>query len=156
MIKRIISGDKRVKDFITKLIKEYNVQRNNLFITLKKKLYHKNSRSKPHQSLPSVASHKTPRYYPFTTSPWKSLHHGPLNAPQHPFRKPFQTSRQCVLSMNHRIIRVNMKCEKNGRYPMLSLFWINRPGRAGIINTEDSQMSRLHFEFHHTCQYFFR
>ena len=34
-----IGNEERVKDFITRLIKEYNVQRNNLFITLKKQLY---------------------------------------------------------------------------------------------------------------------
>jgi len=44
-----IGNDERVKDFIIKLIKEYNVQRNNLFITLKKKFYGKDSRSNPHQ-----------------------------------------------------------------------------------------------------------
>jgi predicted Zn finger-like uncharacterized protein len=42
-------NDERIKDFISKLILEYNVQRNNLFITLKKKLYRKNSRSIPPQ-----------------------------------------------------------------------------------------------------------
>lgn len=41
-----IGNDERVKYFITKLILEYNVERNNLFITLKKKLCGKNSRSK--------------------------------------------------------------------------------------------------------------
>ena len=34
-----IGNDKRVTDFITKLIKEYNVQRNNISITLKKNAY---------------------------------------------------------------------------------------------------------------------
>ena len=38
-----IGNDERVKDFITKLVLEYNVERNNLFITLKKKLCGKNS-----------------------------------------------------------------------------------------------------------------
>jgi hypothetical protein len=33
-----IGNDERVIDFITKLIRVYNVQRNNLFIILKKKL----------------------------------------------------------------------------------------------------------------------
>jgi len=35
-------NEERVKYFITKLILEYNVERNNLFITLKKKLCGKN------------------------------------------------------------------------------------------------------------------
>lgn len=43
-----IGNDERVKDFITNLIKEYNVQKNNLFITLKKKIYRKNFLSGPH------------------------------------------------------------------------------------------------------------
>ena len=34
-----IGNDKRVTDFITNLIKEYNVQRNNISITLRKKAY---------------------------------------------------------------------------------------------------------------------
>lgn len=51
-----IGNEERVKDFITKLIKEYNVQRNSLFITLKKKLYRKNSRSNPSKPLPKIAS----------------------------------------------------------------------------------------------------
>ena len=38
-----IGNKERVKDFITRLIKEYNVQRNNLFITLKKQLYKDNT-----------------------------------------------------------------------------------------------------------------
>jgi len=41
-------SDERVTEFITKLIKEYNVQRKNLFINLKKKLYRKNFLSNPH------------------------------------------------------------------------------------------------------------
>jgi hypothetical protein len=52
-----IGNDERVKDFITKLIKEYNVQRNNLFIILKKKLCRRNLRSNPHKPLTSIASH---------------------------------------------------------------------------------------------------
>jgi len=43
-----IGNDKRVTDFITKLIKEFNVQKNNLFITLKKKVCRKKFLSKPH------------------------------------------------------------------------------------------------------------
>ena len=42
-----IGKDERVKDFITNLIKVYNVQRNNLFITLKKEFYPNNSRLNP-------------------------------------------------------------------------------------------------------------
>ena len=52
-----IGIDERVKYFITKLIKEYNVQRNNLFITLKKKLCSRNLRSNPHKPTPTIASH---------------------------------------------------------------------------------------------------
>lgn len=55
-----IGNDERVKDFITKLIKEYNVQRNNLFITLKKKFYSKNYRSTPNKPSPPLASNKSP------------------------------------------------------------------------------------------------
>jgi predicted Zn finger-like uncharacterized protein len=51
-----IGNDERVSDFIFRLIKEYNVQRNNLFITLKKKLYHKNSRSNSSIPFPSRVS----------------------------------------------------------------------------------------------------
>jgi c-di-GMP-binding flagellar brake protein YcgR len=51
-----ISNEERVKDFITKLVKEYNVQRNNLFITLKKKFYRGNSRSNHSKLLPPLSS----------------------------------------------------------------------------------------------------
>jgi len=40
-----VGNDQRVKDFITNLIKEYNVEKNNLFITLKNKFYRGNSQS---------------------------------------------------------------------------------------------------------------
>lgn len=49
-----IGNDERVKDFITKLVLEYSVQRNNLFITLKKQLCGKNSPSNPGRPMPSV------------------------------------------------------------------------------------------------------
>ena len=52
-----IGDDERVEGFITKLIKEYNVQRNNLYITFKKKFYDKNSRSNSHKSIPAAFSH---------------------------------------------------------------------------------------------------
>ena len=39
-----IGNDERVKDFITKLVLDYNVKKSNLFITLKKKLCPDNSR----------------------------------------------------------------------------------------------------------------
>jgi len=52
-----IGKAERVKDFITNLIKVYNVQRNNLFITLKKEFYPNNSRLNPGKPLPSTASH---------------------------------------------------------------------------------------------------
>lgn len=52
-----IGNDERVIDFITKLIRVYNVQRNNLFIILKKKLYHTYSRSNPSKRSPSPSSH---------------------------------------------------------------------------------------------------
>ena len=47
-----IGNNERVTDFITKLIKEFNVQKNNLFITLKKKLFHRKLRSNPNKPLP--------------------------------------------------------------------------------------------------------
>ena len=46
-----IGREERVKDFITRLIKEYNVQQNNLFITLKKQLYKNSTGPTPHQSV---------------------------------------------------------------------------------------------------------
>jgi hypothetical protein len=39
-----IGNEERVKNFIISLIKEYSVQRNNLFIKLKKQFYKDNSR----------------------------------------------------------------------------------------------------------------
>ena len=51
-----IGKDERVKDFITNLIRVYNVQRNNLFITLKKEFYPNDSRLNPNKPLPNVAS----------------------------------------------------------------------------------------------------
>lgn len=41
-------NEDQVIDFITNLIKEYNIQKNNLFITVKKKIYRKYILSKPH------------------------------------------------------------------------------------------------------------
>ena len=51
-----IGKDEQVKDFITNLIRVYNVQRNNLFITLKKEFYPNNSRLNPSKPLPNIAS----------------------------------------------------------------------------------------------------
>ena len=48
-----VGNDRSVKGFITKLIKEYNFHRNNLYITLKKRFFQKNSRSKFHKSIPA-------------------------------------------------------------------------------------------------------
>jgi len=52
-----IGNEKRVKDFITNLIKVYNVQRSNLFITLKKEFYPNNSRLNPSNQSPKLFSH---------------------------------------------------------------------------------------------------
>ena len=49
-----IGNDERVKDFITKLVLEYSVQRNNLFIKLKKQLCGDNSPSNPDMPTPSM------------------------------------------------------------------------------------------------------
>jgi len=43
-----IGNEERVKAFITNLIKEYNVKKNNLFITLKENFYRNNFLSNPH------------------------------------------------------------------------------------------------------------
>ena len=50
-----VGNDRRVKGFITKLIKEYNFQRNNLYITLKKRFFQKNSQSNSHKSVPAAS-----------------------------------------------------------------------------------------------------
>ena len=42
-----VGNDERVKEFITRVVLEYNVQKNNLFITLKKQLCGKNLQSHP-------------------------------------------------------------------------------------------------------------
>ena len=46
-----IGKEERIKDFITNLIKVYNVQRNNLFITLKKEFYPNTLRLNPSKPL---------------------------------------------------------------------------------------------------------
>ena len=51
-----IGSVERITDFITKLIKEYNVQRNNLFITLKKQFYLKNTSKCSHKQARSSTS----------------------------------------------------------------------------------------------------
>jgi predicted Zn finger-like uncharacterized protein len=51
-----MGNDERVRYFITKLVKEYNIQRSNLFITLKKQLYRKNSPTNPRKPIPPVVS----------------------------------------------------------------------------------------------------
>lgn len=52
-----IGNEARVKDFITKLVLDYSVQRKNLFITLKKQLCDQNSLSNPADPMPPVRSH---------------------------------------------------------------------------------------------------
>ena len=49
-----IGNDERVKDFITKLILEYSVQRSNLFIKLKKQLCGNGSPSNPDAPMPPL------------------------------------------------------------------------------------------------------
>ena len=49
-----IGNDERVKDFITKLILEYSVQRSNLFIKLKKQLCGNSLSSDPTAPTPSL------------------------------------------------------------------------------------------------------
>ena len=51
-----IGKDERIKNFITNLIKVYNVQRNNLFITLKKEFYPNTLRLNPSKPLSKVDS----------------------------------------------------------------------------------------------------
>ncbi len=52
-----IGNDERVTKFITKLIKEFNFRRNNLFITLRKKDHYLNSQPIPNKPTSSEASH---------------------------------------------------------------------------------------------------
>ena len=50
-------NEERIKDFITNLILVYHVQKRNLFITLKKKLYRPTSQSNSSNHSPNVYSH---------------------------------------------------------------------------------------------------
>ena len=52
-----IGNEARVKDFITKLVLDYSLQRKNLFITLKKQLCDQNSLSTPPDPMPPMGSH---------------------------------------------------------------------------------------------------
>ncbi len=52
-----IGSDERVKDFITKLVLEYSVQRNNLFIKLKKKLCGKDPLPNSSEPIPPAHPH---------------------------------------------------------------------------------------------------